>query len=37
MPFMKDVQTNEKHIVTKRDMEDNIRMADGLDFTDIIP
>ncbi len=35
-PFIKDVETNEKHIVTKSDMEDNIRVADGLDSTDII-
>ena len=35
-PFIKDVETNEKHIVTKEDMENHIRVADGLDSTDII-
>lgn len=35
-PFIKDVTTCEKHIVTKEDMETNIRVADGLDSTDII-
>ncbi|MEG1931286.1 MAG: trimethylamine methyltransferase family protein, partial [Anaerovorax sp.] len=35
-PFIKDVETCEKHIVTQEDMETNIRVCDGLEFTDIV-
>ena len=35
-PFIKDVKTCKKHIVSKEDMETNIRVCDGLESTDIV-